>query len=112
MLALDDDPEKELLRAQNYTEMRCPNKSAHKKVIPPKTRPAKIKVGYFSADFVNHATMHLMKKAFFKVHNKEKFEIHAFSYDMYNEDDTKTDLKKSVDFIMMLDTCLMPMLHY
>ena len=41
--------------------------------------------------------MHLMKKLF-KVHNKEKFEIHAFSYDMYNEDDTKTDLKKSVDF--------------
>ena len=97
LLALDDDPEKELLRAKNYTEMKCPNKSPHEKKSPPQNKPKKIKIGYFSADFVNHATMHLMKKLF-KIHDKSEFEIHAFSYDMYGEDNTKKDLKKEVDF--------------
>ena len=95
LLAIDDDPEKELLRAKNYTEMKCPNKSPHEKKLPPKIKPNKIKIGYFSADFVNHATMHLMKKLF-KIHNNSEFEIHAFSYDMYGEDDTKKDFKKEV----------------
>ena len=97
LLAMDDDPEKELLRAKNYTEMKCPNKSPHEKKLPPKIKPNKIKIGYFSADFVNHATMHLMKKLF-KIHNNSEFVIHAFSYDMYGEDDTKKDFKKEVDY--------------
>ena len=97
LLALDDNPDKQLLRATNYTEMRCPNKRPHEKKSPPKLKPEKIKIGYFSADFVNHATMHLMKKLF-SVHDKNLFEIHAFSYDMYGEDATKKQLKSEVDY--------------
>jgi len=97
LLALDDNPEKQLLRAKNYTELRCPNKRPHEKKSPPKQKPEKIKIGYFSADFVNHATMHLMRKLF-SVHDRSRFEIHAFSYDMYGEDNTKKHLKKEVDY--------------
>ena len=88
LLAMDDDPEKELL-SKNYTEMKCPNKSRMKNSS--KIKPNKIKIGYFSADFVNHATMQMKT---FKIHNNSEFEIHAFSYDMYGEDDTKKDFKR------------------
>jgi predicted O-linked N-acetylglucosamine transferase (SPINDLY family) len=39
----------------------------------------KIKIGYFSADFYNHATSYLMAELFEK-HNREKFEIIGFSF--------------------------------
>ena len=39
----------------------------------------KIRIGYFSADFHNHATMHLMAELF-ELHNKNLFEIYAFSF--------------------------------
>ena len=39
----------------------------------------KIRIGYFSADFHNHATMHLMAELF-ECHDKKKFELIAFSF--------------------------------
>ena len=39
----------------------------------------KIKIGYYSADFHNHATAHLMSE-FFELYDKNKFEIIAFSF--------------------------------
>jgi len=39
----------------------------------------KIKIGYFSADFHNHATMYLIAKLF-ELHDREKFEIYGFSF--------------------------------
>lgn len=39
----------------------------------------KLKVGYFSADFHDHATMHLMADLF-EAHNKSQFDFFAFSY--------------------------------
>jgi predicted O-linked N-acetylglucosamine transferase (SPINDLY family) len=46
------------------------------KVQPPK---AKIRLGYYSADFYNHATCMLMAELFEK-HDKSKFELFAFSF--------------------------------
>lgn len=39
----------------------------------------KLKIGYLSSDFHNHATAHLMLDVF-GLHNREKFEIFAYSY--------------------------------
>jgi len=39
----------------------------------------KIRIGYFSADFHNHATMHLMAELF-ECHDKNNFELIAFSF--------------------------------
>ncbi len=44
-----------------------------------KTKNKKIKIGYFSGDFHNHPVMHIMTDIF-KNHNKENFEIYAFSH--------------------------------
>jgi len=39
----------------------------------------KIRIGYYSADFHDHATMHLIAEIIEK-HDRESFEIHAFSF--------------------------------
>ncbi len=43
-----------------------------------KNKNKKIKIGYFSGDFHNHPVMHIMTNIF-KNHNKENFEVYAFS---------------------------------
>jgi predicted O-linked N-acetylglucosamine transferase (SPINDLY family) len=43
----------------------------------PRQRPARLRIGYFSADFHNHATSHLMA-GMFEAHDKARFETMAF----------------------------------
>ena len=40
---------------------------------------AKLTIGYLSCDFHDHATAHLML-SFFGLHDREKFEVHCYSY--------------------------------
>ena len=47
--------------------------------MPKYANSQKIRVGYFSADFQNHATAHLMAELF-ELHDKDKFELFAFSF--------------------------------
>ena len=47
--------------------------------IPKYANSQKIRIGYFSADFQNHATAHLMAELF-ELHDKDKFELFAFSF--------------------------------
>ena len=56
----------------------------------------KIKIAYYSADFHNHATAHLMSR-FFELHNKEDFEIFAFSFGPNTNDIYRKRLMKSFD---------------
>ena len=51
-----------------------------------KKKNNKIRLGYYSADFRDHATSHLIARVF-ELHNKEKFEIYAFSFCPLNERD-------------------------
>ena len=48
-------------------------------IIPKILRKEKIKIGYYSADFYNHATAYLMAELF-EQHDKTKFELTAFSF--------------------------------
>ncbi|GAB2885564.1 hypothetical protein GCM10027046_12490 [Uliginosibacterium flavum] len=43
------------------------------------SQPERIRIGYFSADFHDHATAYLMAELFEK-HDRSRFEIHAFSF--------------------------------
>jgi len=56
----------------------------------------KIRIGYYSADFHNHATAHLMSR-FFELHNKENFETFAFSFGPNINDRHRKRLVKSFD---------------
>ena len=56
----------------------------------------KIRIGYFSADFYNHATSYLMS-GLFELHDRSKFEIIAFSFGPSVEDEYRTQLRNSFD---------------
>ena len=43
------------------------------------TKEGKIRIGYFSADFHDHATTHLMAEMF-EVHDRNRFELYGFSF--------------------------------
>ena len=49
----------------------------------------RIKIGYFSSDFYNHATMHLMRKVF-EHHDRNRFEIYVYCLNEVNERDPYT----------------------
>jgi protein O-GlcNAc transferase len=59
-------------------------------------RPGKIRVGYFSADYFHHATTHLMMELL-DSHDREQFEIHAFSMGPQRHDPVREKVVGSVD---------------
>ena len=78
MLGMVDDPEIQRKVTEIYANDRFPTNNILPKIDRyPKHR--KIRIGYFSADFHNHATMHLMSELF-EYHDKSLFEIIAFSF--------------------------------
>lgn len=56
----------------------------------------KLRIGYFSSDFHDHATMHLMKGVF-DHHDREQFEIYVYSFGPSKQDDTRSALVAKVD---------------
>ena len=56
----------------------------------------KIRIGYFSADFHNHATGYLMAELF-ELHDKDKFELFGFTFGPIVNDEMRQRLEKSFD---------------
>ena len=74
---LFDDPSLHKLNAEKFSEQEfkyLKKQSSRKQNFKNK----KIKIGYFSADYHNHPVLHIMRNIF-QCHNKESFEIFAFS---------------------------------
>ena len=57
---------------------------------------SKIRLGYYSADFHKHATSYLMAQLF-EQHDKEKFELIAFSYGPETKDEMQLRISKAFD---------------
>ena len=95
MLSFEDSPERHQMRSKNYA-----NRSHVQPLLPlayqPPKKPQPIRVGYFSADFHNHATMHLMIKVF-ECHNQKEFETHAYSFGPNRDDKMRQRVIKAVD---------------
>lgn len=74
---------------------------------PPGNR--KIRIGYFSADFYNHATAHLIAELL-ELHDKAQFEVIAFSFGPNQPDEMRTRLSMAfsefIDVRGMSDTLL------
>ena len=77
LLALIDDPVLQLTNAKIYAREFPQDLTLPK--IKTYENHTKIRIGYFSADFHNHPTMHLIAELFEK-HDKSKFELIAFSF--------------------------------
>ena len=78
LLGLIDNPALQKIAAQIFSKYHYAKKYSLNK-INPYAKKSKIRIGYFSADFHNHATMHLMAELF-ELHDKALFEIIAFSF--------------------------------
>lgn len=95
LLALQDDPERHFIRARRFATAHFP--VVEPAPVPrPAARPQRIKIGYFSADFHDHATMHLMARLFER-HDRGRFEIHAFSYGPDTGDAMRARVKSAMD---------------
>ena len=93
ILALKDCPKVHQLCAQIYSQDKYP---VNYKLLnnPKHLRRDKIRVGYFSADFRNHAVSFLTAELF-ETHNKNEFEIIAFSLGSDKPDEMRSRLSNS-----------------
>ncbi|MDB2349349.1 tetratricopeptide repeat protein [Alphaproteobacteria bacterium] len=97
MLSLEDNPDNHLLRSQIYVK-----KNLYQKQIPFKKdlhffKKKHLHIGYFSADFQNHATMYLISEIFEK-YNREEFKVYVYSFGKSTDsDEIRQKLKNTVD---------------
>ena len=102
LMALVDDPRAQKIATQNYANLNFPQDSSSLPVKP-YSNHKKIRVGYFSADYHNHPTMHLMAELF-ELHDRKKFEIFAFSFGPNQQD--KWRQRASLSFDKFIDVRL------
>lgn len=77
MLSLEDNPERQLLRSKKYAAEIFKQDPLSIKA-PPIKKPAKLRIGYFSADFREHPVTRLMAKVF-KVHDRTRFDVFGYT---------------------------------
>ena len=89
-LSIEDNPINHLVRARNTSQQRFKTKATKINTFSNQKK----RIGYFSSDFYNHATMHLMQKVF-ELHDTNYFEIFIYSYGKF-QDEVTEKLKKNV----------------
>ncbi|MFN7305803.1 MAG: tetratricopeptide repeat protein, partial [Acetobacteraceae bacterium] len=94
LLGICDDPELHQIAARAYARETLASPPA---VQPPQAEQRqRLRIGYFSADFRNHAVMQLLVGAL-ECHDRDAFEIHAFSYGSEAEDAMRARLRATMD---------------
>jgi len=94
LLGICDDPELHQIAARAYTRETLPSPPVVQP--PPATQRDRLRIGYFSADFRNHAVMQLIAGAL-ECHDRDAFEIHAFSYGPEVEDAMRARIRATMD---------------
>ena len=94
LLGICDDPELHQIAARAYTRETL--RLAAIVQPPPATQRDRLRIGYFSADFRNHAVMQLIAGAL-ECHDRDAFEIHAFSYGPEAEDAMRARIRATMD---------------
>jgi predicted O-linked N-acetylglucosamine transferase (SPINDLY family) len=95
LLGMSDDAELQLHVARLYAQAKCPSNLSLGD-IEKRPQQEKIRIGYFSADFHNHATGHLMAQLF-ELHDKNQFEIIGFSFGPAQDDEMRSRLIDAFD---------------
>lgn len=95
MLTLEDNPARHRTRSEIYAKANFMQKPVLEQYQKSQT-PKRLKIGYFSSDFHNHATMQLMSQIFAR-HNRLDFEIFIYSYGRDQNDEMRRKLVNDVD---------------
>jgi predicted O-linked N-acetylglucosamine transferase (SPINDLY family) len=92
-LTLFDSSDIQSKTAQIYAACSFSKESKLPEIV--KTEAAKkLKIAYFSSDFRNHATSHLISEML-EAHNREEFELYAFTFGPDTMDDMRKRLLKA-----------------
>jgi predicted O-linked N-acetylglucosamine transferase (SPINDLY family) len=98
LLALNDD----VLLHKKCSEILVQDRfSSHLALgpIPKYPKKEKIRIGYFSADFYNHATGYLIAELF-ELHEKSQFELVGISFGPITNDEMRLRLENSFDLFI------------
>ena len=95
LLALIDDPKVQRKNAEILVNENHPKSHVLSK-IEPYPKHTKIRIGYFSADFRIHPVSDLIAELF-EIHDRNLFEIYAFSYGPDTNDEINLRIKAGVD---------------
>lgn len=79
LLALEDHPERHRIRSEKFAAVTFSQGTALPAPARPAARAKRLRIGYFSADFHDHATMFLAARMF-EVHDRDRFTILGYSY--------------------------------
>lgn len=94
MLSLSDDPARQRACSELWTKAQYGHEAT---AYAPLRKPdGKIRIGYFSADFHNHATTCLMA-GLLERHDRDRFEVHGFSYGVDVDDRMRRRVVAGVD---------------
>jgi predicted O-linked N-acetylglucosamine transferase (SPINDLY family) len=98
LLTLSDNPFLHKKSSEIYINSKYPFNPVLGPILK---RPAskKIKLGYFSADFHNHATGHLMAELF-ELHDKSRYELVGFSFGPIKNDEMRKRLKQPFNYFI------------
>ena len=94
-LGLSNDPELQKQAARIYTDAKCPRSPA----LGPFRKRApgeKLRIGYYSADFHNHATAWLAAELF-EQHDRSRLELYAFSFGPNQQDEMRKRISAGFD---------------
>jgi len=103
VLAVSGSLELQRKIAEIFVRDKVPSRSTA--AIPRRATRDKIRIGYFSADFYNHATSYLMAELFER-HDRNKFEVMGFSFGPDTVDEMSTRVSSAMD--RFLDIRSMP----
>lgn len=84
---LIDSPELQLITAQNYVGSKYLDYLKKDPEFTKKDKNSKIRLGYYSSDFNKYHPVAFLTSQIFEEHNKDLFEIFAFSFSKYDEKD-------------------------
>ena len=78
LIGIDDDPARTLARARTMVARKWPGASDYLVPAAPAS-PRRLRIGYFSADFSEHAVMYLMA-GLLREHDRSRFELIGYSF--------------------------------
>ena len=95
LLAIIDNPELQQKSSEVYINHKFPENFDLPK-ISPYSGHDKIRIGYFSPDFRIHPVANLTAELY-EIHNRDKFEVYAFSFGPDTKDEMNMRIKSGVD---------------
>lgn len=85
--------EEQYINACRFTEWKYPNRV---RISPANLNTDRIRIGYISSDFHEHATSYLIPGLFMH-HNRERYEVYAYSTGIEDHSPARERIKTSVD---------------